>query len=145
MSDRDEALTLYTVYVETITANEQRRAQLAAIYLSLFAAGGAAFGALKLDLFYAAVPALLVSIVWLASIRYFRRLASAKFKVIAELEDLFGYKPFGREWHFYKGSADPDEKEKKYLGLAHLDMMVPFLFVLVSGAYVIYRVIASTF
>lgn len=143
MTGEGDITALYTTYVATITANEQRRAQMSSIYLSAFAAVGAAFGALKLDFVYAAAPILVVALIWFASIRYFRRLASAKFKVVAELEALLPYQPFAKEWAFYKGSADPDKEQKKYLGLAHLDMMVPAILALASAGYLIFRLAKS--
>ena len=114
MTDKEEALELYKTYVDTITANEQRRQQLAAFYLSLVAAGIALLGTIKgIDPLAVLGPMFVIAAVWYATIRYFRRLAQAKFKVIAELESHFTIRPFQLEHRYYKSKSNTDELDEK--------------------------------
>ncbi|MGB0689415.1 MAG: RipA family octameric membrane protein [Candidatus Puniceispirillum sp.] len=45
----------------------------------------------------------------MATIRYFRRLAKAKFMVIEELERTWSIQPFKLEWGYFK-SENPEKK-----------------------------------
>lgn len=147
MTKKEEVLELYKVMVGTITSSEQRRQQLGAVFLTLIAAGITALGAIKdLDPIYVAVPGLIVSVIWFASVSYFRRLAQAKFKVIEELEKHFSIRPFELERTFFKnprdaGSGGGKQRRSLRLGLTQLEMIVPGALMLVSGAYVLYRLI----
>ena len=140
---RAEALALYAVYVDTITANESRRQQLSIFYLSIISAGVAVLGtANDVNPLLIVAPIFVVSTVWYLSIRYFRVLAQAKFKVIFELEEHFAIKPFRLEYTKYKGTETSSEKtnKKTWLGLTHLDMVVPFLIMVVSSALTVHLV-----
>ncbi len=135
MSNKQENVNIYGIYVQTITANEQRRQTLAALYLSLVAAGIALLASEKITHYIAvAIPISIVSIVWFATIKYFRNLAKAKFKVIEELEKDFEIKPFGREWEYYKM-----EKGGLKIGLTHLELIIPIVIFTASSIYVLYR------
>lgn len=145
MTEKEEILELYKTYVVTITANEQRRQQLSAFYLSLVAAGVAALGAIKnLDPLYIVGPAFVISLIWYMSIKYFRALAKAKFKVVAEMENRFPVQPFALEWKFYKDDNKTEDAKERTVrpGLSHLDMAVPFVLLLASGGYLAIRFIS---
>ena len=136
MSDNPRNIDIYSVYVQTITANEQRRQALAAFYLSLVAAGIALFASEKITEYVAIViPISIISMVWFSTIRYFRRLAKAKFKVISELESGFDIKPFAKEWEYYKSGQG-----RLKIGLTHIELIIPALIFVVSTSYVLYRV-----
>ena len=139
MSDRQEIVELYGIYVQTITANEQRRQALAAFYLSLVAAGIAMLASDK-DIQYLtiAIPISIVSLVWFATISYFRNLAQAKFKVIGDLEAKFEIKPFTDEWRYYK-----DARGKWRIGLTHLELIVPATLFITSISYIGYTILAQ--
>lgn len=148
MTDKEEILELYKVFVGTITANEQRRLQLTAVFLTLMAAGVTALGTIKdIDPMYIVAPAFVVSLVWFSGIRHFRRLAKAKFKVIATMERHFSIRPFELEWNIFSSSADggstKDENRKPRFrfGLARLEMFVPGALMFLSGLYVLYRLL----
>lgn len=134
MTEKSEIVEIYSIYVQTITANEQRRQTLAAFYLSLVAAGIALLASEK-DIQYIAIaiPITIVSLVWFATIRYFRNLAKAKFIVIADLESNFEIKPFTKEWEYYK-----QEKGRLKIGLTHLELIIPIVIFYSSTAYVLY-------
>jgi len=134
MSDKSENLAVYGIYVQTITANEQRRQALAAFYLSLVAAGIALLASDKITQYVAiAIPISIVSIVWFSTIKYFRNLAKAKFKVIEELENDFFIKPFAKEWEFYKSAGS-----RFRISLTHIELIIPATIFVVSTSYVLY-------
>lgn len=138
MNDMQNIVEIYGVYVQTITANEQRRQALSAFYLSLVAAGIALLASEKeIEYLAIAVPISIVSFVWFSTIQYFRNLAKAKFKVIAELEDCFEIKPFAHEWGYYK-----QEKGKYTIGLTHLELIIPSVLFVASSIFIVYRIIS---
>ena len=140
MSDIKEILELYSVYVQTITANEQRRLQISVFYTSLITGWLALIGIIdSLKVFYITIPIFGISIVWFLSIRYFRALAKAKFSVIKELEKHFFIQPFAIERKHYKGQDNSNigtkSKKRWRIGLAHIDMIVPLFISIISGIY----------
>jgi len=135
MSEGTGSADIYGIYVQTITANEQRRQALVAFYLSLVAAGIALLTSEKVTEYVAiAIPIALVSMIWFSTIRYFRSLAKAKFKVIADLENDFHIKPFTKEWEYYNS-----ERGKFALGLTHIELIIPAIIFLTSSSYILYE------
>jgi len=132
-ASQTERLELYRLVTDTITANEARRQQMMTIYVSLIVAGFAAIGSIEaLDPLYVVAPALPLSLVWLASLRYFRALSEAKFKVIDELEQGLTVKPFAMEWALMK---------QPKLGLSVLEMTLPIAVCLGCITYGAFRLI----
>ncbi len=67
---------------------------------------------------------ILVSVTWWALIRSYRKLNSAKFQVLHELETHLPAAPFDREWELVgRGTAFKD-----YIPLTHLETWVPSIF-----------------
>ena len=91
MTILDRKLEVYKVFVSTITANENRRQQASVVYLGMVAAIVTAVGVVhnNMPLIYPASLIFLISVIWLLTIRYFRRLAKAKFAVVSEIEKIF--------------------------------------------------------
>ena len=155
MDQHQEAIELYKTYVETITANEHRRQSIGALYTSLIAAAGVLLASdREFDPHWIALGVLVISGVWLASVRYFIRLAQAKFVVIRQLEDQFSIKPFRREWQAFKQHEKPGETEVSgddtpltesearrarwsMWTLTHYDQVVPGMAGLTSLAYLL--------
>lgn len=149
MTEKDEILELYRMMVDTVTANEQRRQQISSVFITLIAAGFAAAGAVKdFNLIYVTAPAALVSMVWWAQVRYLKKLATAKFYVIDELETKLNYRPFREEWLFLKRNSDEEGEKRSWfrLGLAEMEMIVPLaIFVGCFGhiGFVLYNLLQS--
>lgn len=130
-----ERLELYKVMIATITAAEQRRQQVTTVNISLVVAGMTALGGIKgLDPIYIALPALPLAVIWLSSIRFFRRVAKAKWEVVGELEREFEAQPFGDEWRTVK-----DKLDVMPFGLTHLEMFIPAAIITASTLYLIFR------
>ena len=134
----DREVELYRLYVDTAERNIDRRIETNKFYLTLVAGIFVAYaflleGKLKtapqsLDLVSAiahwTLPVLLliVSITWFLSIRTFRSISSAKYKVIAEMEGNLPNAPFGKEW----------VARNKFLTGSGVEMIVPLLFALMA-------------
>ena len=114
----------YGIYVEAITANENRRQNFSAIYLTLVATGIALLGAdFPVHVAYISGPMVIISILWYSKIVYFRALAKAKFAVLSEMEVELELRPFEAEWKRLQDTRNPIIK----LGLARLEMSIPVL------------------
>lgn len=132
MTDR---LELYKVMVGTITATEQRRQQSTTVNTSLVVAAMAALGGIKgIDPMFFALPAIPLCLIWLLNIRYFRRIAAAKWKVVIALESKFDAQPFGDEWAILMA----DTKRLRF-ELTHLEMAVPISILVASLGYLVFR------
>lgn len=124
-------IDLYGIYINTITAAENRRQQVSAIYFSLISAGIGLTGTYSMNNTRYLLPLIaFISVIWLITIRYFRKLAQAKFKVIEKLEKDWELQPFATEWEYLKA-----QKKKSFLciSLTSLEMMPPVIALLYSA------------
>ena len=146
MMEKSEMLELYSVYAQTVTANEQRRQALSAFYTSLIAIGVVLLSSdNNYDRVWIISALFVVSVIWYFTIRYFRRLAKAKFEVIKLMESHFAVQPFGLEWKFFKGelpgNVETPKKKRRWvqISLTHFDMAIPLIMLVSCGAYLLYR------
>ena len=140
MKQNHKNLELYDTFVGTLISTEQRRQQASGIYLSLLSAGAAALGIVKtIDPIYIVLPAFVISVIWLASLHYFRALSKAKFEVIAQFEKGWEIRPFELEWKEFQKLRNKNMFLK--LGLTHLEMLTPLLIGIVSFIYLIARLV----
>ena len=75
-------------------------------------------------------------------------MASAKFKIIAEMESHFAIKPFELElWRFKKKPAKESDgwvaQKCSRWTLTHFDQVLPSLIALTSAIYLIYKILLS--
>ena len=69
------------------------------------------------------IAGILVCVTWLALIRSYKTLNSAKFKVIHEIEQNLPEAPYTKEWEkMGKGEGD-------YLPLTHIEQIIPGIFI----------------
>lgn len=130
MKEKEELLKMYEIYVATITAQEQRRYQIVAVYSTLVAGAWAVL--VTGDMSHQTLIIIgicIISLVWAFTVRAFKRLAEAKFSVIRDIEKEFLIQPFRREWEY--------EKSGKffYLRLSRLDEFVPWLMLFFGVTY----------
>lgn len=130
----NERIEIYKIVVDTITANEGRRQRAATSCLGMLAAITTAMAAIpELPLIAPMLAILVIALTWLATVWYFRRLAQAKFAVIAEIEETLVVPAFKQEWqHFRNG------RNCFHLSLTYLEMVVPALAAAGSAAYILY-------
>lgn len=128
MTEKDEILELYRVFVDTIIANEQRRQQINSVFITFFAAGFGITGAINgFNWIYATVPATVVSIIWWAQVRFLKNLAKAKFHVINQLEERLSYHPFKEEWRCFKKHRTDGKRTWFQFELSQIEMFVPLI------------------
>lgn len=138
MISKDEKMELYRIMVDTVTANEQRRQQISSVFITLLAAGFGAAGAIKdFNMIYVSAAAAAVSIVWFAQIKFLKKLATAKFHVIGQIEKQMSYRPFEEEWNFMK----PQQSKKRWqkIGLSDIEMIVPMTIFIVCTTHLLIK------
>lgn len=130
----NERIEIYKIVVDTITANEGRRQRTTTAYLGMLAAIATATAAIPgLPLIAPMSATLVIALTWFATVLYFRRLAQAKFAVIAEIEKDLVLPAFKHEWKHFKGKG-----KFFHLSLTYLEMVVPAGAAVVSAAYILY-------
>ena len=130
----NEHLEIYKIIIDTITANEGRRQRTTTAYLGMLAAITTATAAIPgLSLIASMLAVFVISLTWFSTVLYFRRLAQAKFAVIAEVEKELVLPAFKLEWQHFKG-----KRKFVHLSLTYLEMVVPFCAAVVSFAYILY-------
>lgn len=132
----DHLLHLHSTMVDTITAAENRRQNYSTLSFGLISAGFALFGSdIDIDKIFISVPVLAISITWLVTVRFFAKLAKAKWDVVDEIEEELNVQPFRREWELFRAS-----KSKLDIGPAKLEQFTPILAILTAGSYIAFRV-----
>ena len=140
MTDLDRKLEIYKVFVTTITANENRRQQTSTVYLGMVAAVVTAAGVVRdIPLIYPALVILSISVIWFFTIRYFRRLAKAKFAVVSKIEEGLPIAAFEMEWQIL--SAGKNNR----IGLTHLEMFVPSLIAASCAVYIVFWIVSHCY
>ena len=135
MSDQPTKFELYSIIVGTITANEQRRNQVAAIYLTVISLGTALLGIYDgLEPLFVVVPISITSLFWFLNMLYFRSLAKAKFAVIGEIEAEWNFRPFENEWQ--KLQSEPSYRR---ISLTVVESLFPALIFATTLIYFAYR------
>ena len=136
-----EHLEIYKIVVGTITANEGRRQKATATYLGMIAAIATVASAIpNLALIVPATIMLIIALIWLATLLYFRRLAQAKFAVIKEIEKKLALAAFEREWKYFK-----DKRVSFGLSLTYIEMVIPVVAAIGSFCYVTYWLVYRVF
>ena len=140
MTDLDRKLEIYKVFVTTITANENRRQQTSTVYLGMVAAVVTAAGVVRdIPLIYPALVILSISVIWFFTIRYFRRLAKAKFAVVSKIEEDLPIAAFEMEWQIL--SAGKNNR----IGLTRLEMFVPSLIAASCAVYIVFWIVSHCY
>lgn len=122
MKEKEELLKIYEMYVATVTAQEQRRYQIVAVYSTLVAGAWAVLATGNTSHQILIITGIcVISLVWAFTVRAFKRLADAKFSVILEIEKKFLIQPFLQEWEYEKKSKPCS------LRLSRLDGIVPWI------------------
>lgn len=143
---REEILEIYKLHAELADRVSQRRLGANRIYVSLLVGLMLFCGALlKIGgrhaengpaFFLVGVVGALLAVSWLLVARSYKQLNSGKFKALRELEKELPFGFFEREWHFLGQGKD----RKKYLKLSKVEQTVPWVFLALSLAVVIFGI-----
>jgi hypothetical protein len=129
----DHLLEQYKLYVEMTDRGATRRAHTNRFYVSLLSGLLALLSVVLGKDDFAGIPTIvflgvaglgmLLCFLWFFTIRDYRRLNSAKFEVINEMEKRLPHQPYDREWEILRKGED----STKYFGLSRIEQYVSVL------------------
>lgn len=138
MNEPDFRLQIYKVYVDTIISTENRRLHASTVYLGMIAAVATFSGTVsEVKLIYPVTVTLAISTVWWLTVKYFRKLAQAKFSVIAELEKDLPIAVFELEWKAIK------DNRSRGPSLTQLEMVLPIVTAALCAVYILFYTVSA--
>ena len=133
---KQDVLAIWQTCVEMATGVSQRRDTMNNLFVTLNIAVIAAVSWMwDVKTVFLCVAGLVICVVWLLYINNFKRLNTAKFRVIYDLEERLGVTPFKDEWDILK-------KTKRYLEGTKLERILPIAFAL--GYAVVFVILICT-
>lgn len=133
---KQDVLTIWQTCVEMANGVSQRRDTMNNLFVTLNIAVIAAVSWMwDVKTVFLCVAGLVICVVWLLYINNFKRLNTAKFRVIYDLEERLGVTPFKDEWDILK-------KTKRYLEGTKLERILPIAFAL--GYAVVFVILICT-
>lgn len=133
---KQDVLAIWQTCVEMANGVSQRRDTMNNLFVTLNIAVIAAVSWMwDVKTVFLCVAGLVICVVWLLYINNFKRLNTAKFRVIYDLEERLGVTPFKDEWDILK-------KTKRYLEGTKLERILPIAFAL--GYAVIFVILICT-
>lgn len=131
-----DVLVIWQTCVEMANGVSQRRDTMNNLFVTLNIAVIAAVSWMwDVKTVFLCVAGLVICVVWLLYINNFKRLNTAKFRVIYDLEERLGVNPFKDEWDILK-------KTKRYLEGTKLERILPIAFAL--GYAVVFVILICT-
>ena len=133
---KQDVLAIWQTCVEMANGVSQRRDTMNNLFVTLNIAVIAAVSWMwDIKTVFLCVAGLVICVVWLLYINNFKRLNTAKFRVIYDLEERLGVTPFKDEWDILK-------KTKRYLEGTKLERILPIAFAL--GYAVVFVILICT-
>ena len=133
---KQDVLAIWQTCVEMANGVSQRRDTMNNLFVTLNIAVIAAVSWMwDVKTVFLCVAGLVICVVWLLYINNFKRLNTAKFRVIYDLEERLGVTPFKDEWVILK-------KTKRYLEGTKLERILPIAFAL--GYAVVFVILICT-
>lgn len=133
---KQDVLAIWQTCVEMANGVSQRRDTMNNLFVTLNIAVIAAVSWMwDVKTVFLCVAGLVICVVWLLYINNFKRLNTAKFRVIYDLEERLGVTPFKDEWDILK-------KTKHYLEGTKLERILPIAFAL--GYAVVFVILICT-
>lgn len=133
---KQDVLAIWQTCVEMANGVSQRRDTMNNLFVTLNIAVIAAISWMwDVKTVFLCVAGLVICVVWLLYINNFKRLNTAKFRVIYDLEERLGVTPFKDEWDILK-------KTKRYLEGTKLERILPIAFAL--GYAVVFVILICT-
>jgi hypothetical protein len=127
----NQLVSLHATVVNTACASETKRQSVSVTSAALISAGAALAATNKhFELAYMLIPVMIVSAIWFVTVRFYKQLANAKWKVVHEIEVKLPYAPFTREWQLYK-----TQKHRFTFGPSTLEQVIPALIFCSAALY----------
>lgn len=125
----------YKLMVEMADRVSARRATANSFFVTVQSALVAAFGFAKDERWPLAVAGIIIAATWWLSLRSYRMLNGAKFKVINTMESSLPATPFKDEWVILDKKDGP--LHKRYAALSFVEQTVPVAFGLLNAGLLI--------
>jgi hypothetical protein len=143
----DPLLEQYKTYVEMTDRVSTRRSHTNRFYVSLLSGLLALLSIVASKDGFAQIPhmvilgvgilGILLCILWFFTIRDYRRLNSAKFEVVNQMEQQLPFQPYDREWEILsKGKGG-----RRYLGLSRIEQYVSLLVATLFVVLLVYSLV----
>lgn len=135
MEDKNRLIEIYKIHANLSDKVSDRRGKTNIFYITLNTSIITVLSLLvnkdnvtnsnehNLILFFLGVTGVLLCMVWYCNIWSYRKLNSAKFKTLHELEEKIGYAFFKREWEF----LDEGKNVKTYVKLSTIEQYSPMI------------------
>jgi heme/copper-type cytochrome/quinol oxidase subunit 4 len=150
MSNEDKKLEAlleqYKLYVQMADNVSNRRSQANAFYISVIT-GLLAVQSIALDKFTSYIQyivllsvgilGILLGMIWFTNLISYKRLNSAKFKVIHEMEKSLPFACFDKEWELLGRGKDKEQ----YFPLTKVEMIIPFLLMIPFIILIVYSMV----
>lgn len=134
MAKTDQLVEIHATVVETACASESKRQSVSVTSAGLLSAGAALAATNKDFVFvYMIIPVMIISAIWFVTVRFYQKLAEAKWTVVQEIEAQLPCAPFTREWELYKS-----KQHGFTFGPSTLEQIIPGLIFCGSAAYGLY-------
>jgi hypothetical protein len=141
-------LEQYKIFLTLIDKISDRRVSANTFFLTVNTGLAAAIGVLRIDfkevsIFLTLIGGISVIVLcysWYRIIRSYRDLNKAKFKVIHEIEKLLPLRPYDAEWI----ALGKGENKNLYLPFTHIEIIVPWIFIILYIALVFYGLYQKT-
>lgn len=118
--------------VEMANSNTEKRTNSNNIFITINAALLAVISfTLDYKSIVLSIAGIFVCISWLCSIDSYRKLSSAKYEIVNEIEKQLPLRPFTYEWEILN-------KEKKYLALTVIEKALPGLFIVMYSIAIVW-------
>ena len=139
---RDHVLTIYRTYLEMADRISARRDRANSFFLTINTAIVGFIGYLSTHSpvrsahdtrLLVAIAGIVICYLWYRIIKSYRGLNSAKFKIVHQIESLLPMKPYYAEWE----SVGRGENKKLYLPITHIEMFVPWIFMLLHALAIV--------
>jgi len=142
-------LEQYKVYVQSADNVSSRRGQTNSLFVSILSGVLALLsiavgteivkGIQNITIVAVAILGLFLCILWFINIHSYKRLNSAKYRIIHEMEQHLAFHCFDKEWEILK-----DKKRKRYFQLTEIEQYVPIVFAIPYLLLLVYSLFAWT-
>jgi hypothetical protein len=141
MAEVSHLVEIHATIVETACASETKRQSVSVTSAGLLSAGVALAAANQHFAFeYMILPAMIISAIWFVTVRFYQKLAKAKWEVVKEIETRLPFQPFTREWEIYQKA-----NHKFTFGPSTLEQVIPALIFIGTVAYAVTLICQTLF
>lgn len=135
--DKNILLEQYKTYVESADKISDRRINVNTFFITLNSAlitVMTVFFSNTYLLLLLAFLGIIFSILWFLNLKNYKQINSCKFDIIQQIEKYLPINLYKTEWNILTKT----KSNKKYIPVSKLEMLLPFIFILIFTAIIIY-------